>query len=329
MLRAWVNGEGTVVAGRLGLARGPAWLAAVSAVVALSGCGGGSGSGIAGGPGDASRHVKDASSDVTCGADLRVDVIDNGASPRHPMVMKLPVGQQESTHSTIDVTSTSEASDGDSPSKSATVASGFSADIIATVDQVFAEAIKMSARYENLSTATPGGQSAVDELKHAVTQMRVSPKGRLIDDGQGKGPSQQQLTAFLIPFPDEDVGQGARWQAWSPLDAAGIKMCFLNTYTLSKFDGRVYEMTGDTKIVVVPGKTQQEKLGMTITLESRGGDGTGTLRSVGSLTSFYPESGETTSSLKFTVASSAQGLGEFVLTTDQTSKSTFIRLGAG
>ena len=64
---------------------------------------------------------------------------------------------------------------------------------------------------------------------------------------------------------------------------------------------------------------------MMINVESRGGDGTGTMRSAGSLNSFYPDSAEQTSSLRFTVASSAQGVGEFVLTTDQSTKATFSR----
>jgi hypothetical protein len=301
---------------------------AVSAVLVLSGCGGGtSGSGIAGGPNDPDRHVKDASSEAKCGDELRVEVIDNGALPRHSMVMNLTVGQQESTRSVVDVTSTSEGTQGDEPSKTATVASGLTADIVATVDEVSAEAIKMTSRYENLNATTPMGESAVDELKGKVTRTRFSPNGRLIDDG-GKAQTEQQLTAFITPFPDEDVGAGARWQAWSPLDAAGIKMCFLSTYTLGKFDGKAYEMTGDSTIVVEPGTTKQEKFGITITVESRGGKGTGSLRTVGNLSSFYPESGETTSSVKFTVASSAQGAGEFVLTTDQSVKSTFTRIGA-
>jgi hypothetical protein len=297
---------------------------AISAVVVLSACGGTSGSGIAGGPGDASRHVKDASSDMTCGDELRVDLIDNGASPRHPMAMNLVEGQRESAHSSIDVTSTSEGSGGESPSQTATVVSGFSADVIATVDKVLADAIKVSARYENLSATTPEGQSAVDELKDKVAQIRFTPRGRLLADGNGTQ-TDQQLTSFITPFPEGDVGVGARWQAWSPLDAAGIKMCFLNTYTLAKFDGQAYELTGDMKIVVARGVTQQEKLGMTINVESRGGDGTGTLRSAGSLKSYYPESAEQTSSLRFTVASSAQGVGEFVLVSDQTTKATFSR----
>jgi hypothetical protein len=314
-----------VPTGRIGLVRGPAWLAmAVVAVVALGGCGSTSSTGIAGGPGDGTRHVKDASSDVTCGDALRLEVIDNGASPRHPLAMKLTVGQRESASSSIDVTSTSEASNGDAPSQTATVVSGFSADVVATVQKVLADAITMNARYENLSATTPEGQSAVDELKSKVSHISFSPRGRLIDEANGTQ-TDQQLTSFLNPFPDEDVGVGARWQTWAPLDAAGIKMCFLNTYTLNKFDGSAYELTGDTKIVVAPGKSQQQKLGMTITVESRGGDGTGTLRSVGNLNSYYPDSGEKTSALKFTVASSAQGVGEFVLTTDQTTKATFSR----
>ena len=311
--------------GGIGLGRGRVCLAiVVSAVVALSGCGGRPGSGIAGGPGDATRHVKDASSDVTCGDQLRTDLIDNGASPRHPMVMDLAKGQRESAHSSIDVTSTSEGSGGDSPSQTATVVSGFSADVIATVDAVLDDAIKVTARYENLSATTPEGQSAVDELKNKVTQIRFSPRGRLLEDGSGTQ-TDQQLTSFITPFPDGDVGAGARWQTWSPLDAAGIKMCFLNTYTLGKFDGQAYELTGDMKIVVARGVTQQEKLGMTINVESRGGDGTGTVRSAGNLKSYYPESAEQTSSLRFTVASSAQGIGEFVLVSDQTTKATFSR----
>jgi Family of unknown function (DUF6263) len=315
-----------VPTGRIGLPRGQAWLAVgVIAVATLSGCGGTSGSGIAGGPGDPSRHVKNASSDVTCGDALKVDVIDNGASPRHPLVMNLAVGQRESTHSSIDITSTSEGSQGDSPSQTATVVSGLSADVTASVNEVAADAIKMTARFENLASTTSAGQQAVDALKDKVTEMRFTPSGRILDTKNGKAPAQQQLTSFLTPYPDGSVGAGARWQAWSPLDAAGIKMCFLTTYTLSKFDGKAYEMSGDTKIAVATGRTQQEKLGITINVESRGGEGTGTMHSAGSLDSYYPDSGEQTSALKFTVASSAQGVGEFVLTTDQSTKATFNR----
>lgn len=243
------------------------------------------------------------------------------------MAFNLTVGQRESARSVIDITSTSEATDGDSPSETATVVSGLSADIIATVDEVAADAITMTARYENLSATTEVGQPAVDELKDKMTQMRFSPRGRMLDAPGGKAQTEQQLTAFVTPFPDEDIGAGARWRAWSPLDAAGIKMCSVTTYALDKFDGHAHESAGDSKIVVEPGTTQQETFGMTITIEARGGEGTGSTRTAGNLNSFYPDSGES-SSMNFTVASSAQGAGVYVLTTDQSMKATFSRIGA-
>ena len=86
--------------------------------------------------------------------------------------------------------------------------------------------------------------------------MRFTPEGAHARR-QGGTQTDQQLTSFITPFPDEDVGAGARWQAWSPLDAGGIKMCFLNTYTLAKFDGKAYELTGDMKIVVASGMTSR------------------------------------------------------------------------
>jgi len=220
--------------------RGQALLA--SCALLLAGCGG------------ASEPETTTATDDANG-EGEVILIDAGEEPRQLLAYSLEKGDS-ARNSMRMKTEQSTISDGVSLGNTGFV---MSYDIEATVTDSHSGRQTISFAYEDAHIATPGLTRAREERVAARSgfpgnlprEVVVDEQGRLLNGAHvlsdaartAPGTTVAQLTPGNVPFPDEEIGLGARWEVVDRIGFDDLRTEQTSTYTLEEITGEVYRLS--------------------------------------------------------------------------------------
>lgn len=248
------------------------------------------------------------------GGEPRVEVIDAGAEPRRPLRLDLHAGDEVSSSLTFQLGIDLEVDGepfGEMPMPA--VRAGLRVSVVDVTD----DAITATFGYEGTEVVDDGSLPP-EALERARAELagfdRVTGTFRFGDRGQSLGGAfdvpddlpanaaqmidqlSGQLDQLAVPFPEEEVGEGARWIVHQMTELSGITTTQAITYTLRSLEGDeyvldlVFEQRADPQPADLPGVDPSVE----IDLRSYELDGDGVVE--GSLASILPVRSEVRSS---------------------------------
>jgi hypothetical protein len=207
-----------------------------------------------------------------------VDLLDAGDDPRAPLRLALAEGDELATTLTISSEQTVEGVQDERAPVAQTVEVAFTVsevdDGLATVDFEFT-----GASTEGL----PEGQPDQDEQLVGLTgSMALDERARVV----AATSTAQGLDQVLLPFPEEQVGPGARWQVVTDRDPE-LPVAETLTVELIAFEGDEYEISVRVASEELEEPVEQEGApGQRVTVEELVVSGEGEIR--GSLSDVFP-----------------------------------------
>jgi len=211
-----------------------------------------------------------------------IELLDAGSGDMQVLELDLEEGQRETT------TITTRLGGGQ--------ASGATPPIVVTTESEVTSAdddgYEVTQEFTDIRAQGTGaaGSKAFAGLEGLQVELDLTRQGEVTDtevDVPDSAPQQfqqlgdqlaQSVTSSAVPFPSEEVGEGARWRATNEIDSSGVTVTQVSTFTLTALDGDDY--TVDLEI--------EQDLGGS-------GSGTGSGTSEGSLTQLVPTTSQISS----------------------------------
>lgn len=249
---------------------------AVALALMAAGCGGDDKSAEQTPP--TTRSATTSSGDKTDGAPV-VKLLEAGAEPRKKLRLALVEGSTVRAALTMKFGIQLEADGKPLPSSAIPP---IRVDLGTTVNEVKDSGdARIGFAYERIEVVDDGSadksvveqvrQSGIDKLANLKGETTVTRRGVAKDSSidlpedlppaleQVVGQLSQQTGNLTVPFPEEAVGEGAKWNATTSVDAGGIEAELVLTYTLRQLDGDQYvldvsyEQTADRQKADLPG----------------------------------------------------------------------------
>jgi len=229
-----------------------------------------------------------------------VELLDAGSGDMQVLELDLQEGQKETT------TITTRIGSGQGGAATPPITVTTESEVTSADDDGY----EVTQRFTDVRTQGAGaaGNRAFAALKGLEVELDLTRQGEITDsevDVPDSAPQQfqqlgdqlaQSVTTAAVPFPSEEVGEGASWRATNELDSGGVTVSQVSTFTLTALDGDDY---------TVEVEVEQDLGGA--------GTGTGTGTSEGSLTQLVPTTSQ--------ISSKAEVGGQSVTTkTDITSE---------
>ncbi|MEO7836642.1 MAG: hypothetical protein ABIS21_03245 [Acidimicrobiales bacterium] len=253
------------------ISRSPRFLTLSLAIaLGVAGCGGGGGGGEkAAGPTSTSTTPGGTGAATKTGhtSPPLVTLTEPGAEPRKRLRLALVEGSTLRAALTLKFGIELEA---DGKALPSTAVPALRVDLSATVAEVMDNGdARVGFAYERIEVVDDGTAakevieqiraSGIDKLADVKGETTINPRGVAVDGSidlpkdlppaleQVVNQLSQQTGSLTVAFPEEAVGQGARWSATTDVDAGGIRAKLVLTYVLRELagDGYVLDVSYD------------------------------------------------------------------------------------